>query len=129
MATDINAEIIKIAAEWVQRNERIFIREQARKRIGITRSLKRSMSHRVKTNGDTIEAYNQFLRRGRFVDMGVGKGVKVKQRSPKLKRRAKKWYSPAWYGRLNDLQGVVQTQMNEEALNIIRTATDGNQGR
>ncbi len=96
-------EIEDIAREWAKRNERILLREQNKMRIGRTQKLRRSMSSFTKRIGSNVETGNVFLR-----------------------RRAKKWYSPTFYGRLNALQGVVQAEVNEQIIKKIRGA-HGNQ--
>lgn len=82
--------------------------------------LKVSVRTSVETNGSTIIGKTFFLLHGRFRDMGTGSGGRGGNRNPA------KWYSPAYYGRLSALQGVVNVKVAETAsstvLNLLRNS-------
>lgn len=57
---------------------------------------------------------------GRIIRRGRNKSGQFSKSAPVKKgRKAKKWYSRAFYGQLNRLQGVVSASMVEQAVQII----------
>jgi hypothetical protein len=125
----INLETLDTLTEWMKRTEVIFHREITRLRIGETSQLDQSIEQEVKTNSETmLQGAFEFLMRGRFVDMGAGKGArKLETREGNRQllqrgkgRRPKKWYSRAFWGRLNDLQGIMGYRMMEAAIDSVK---------
>lgn len=137
----MNLEVSDIFINWMARTELIFNREMDRLNIGESRELRQSLKHQVMERSKAIlEGEIYFLVRGRFVDMGAGRGSRVietREGNSRLlagsRRRPKKWYSRAFYGRLNDLQGVLGYRMMESAVNSIKdpmkALSSGNIGR
>lgn len=124
----MNLEILQILTKWFARTEMVLRIEKRKLRVDKTYALERSLSSEIrqKTN-EILEGELNFLIRGRFVDMGAGKKanklesrdgngrlLKVKARKPKV------WYSKAWYGRINDLQGVLGYKMMESAIDSVK---------
>lgn len=125
----INLETLDVLTSWMKRTEVIFHREIARLRIGDTTNLDKSIEQEVRQRGQaTLEGAFEFLMRGRFVDMGAGKGArKLETREGNRMllqkgkgRRPKKWYSRAFWGRLNDLQGVLGYRMMESSIDAVK---------
>lgn len=125
----MNLETLQVFTQWMRRTELIFHREISRLRIGDTKDLDQSIEHDVKQRSQAmLEGAFEFLIRGRFVDMGAGRGARKletregnRQLLTKGKgRRPKKWYSRAFWGRLNDLQGVLGYRMMESAIDSVK---------
>lgn len=121
----MNSEVLKIVTEWFARTELVLKRRLIQERIGDTGALADSLRNEVhRRSGDLIAGEIEFLVRGRMVDMGAGRGSSNKIESRQTnrratgggRRRAKKWYSRAFWGRINDLQGILGYQLMEEAL-------------
>jgi hypothetical protein len=115
-----------IVQRWLKRTEEVLALEIERKRVKDTRALKQSVSTNFSEEGYMLRAQILFLTHGRFVDMGAGRRAKVQALS---KRKPKKWYSPAFYGRLNMLQGALGLQMMEETMSALKEIEDGGKGR
>lgn len=89
----------------------------------------------------TLEGAFEFLLRGLFVDMGAGRGsrkLETREGNRMLLQKGKsqwpkKWYSLAFWGRLNDLQGVLGYRMMESAIDSVKDPIEfrarGNVGR
>lgn len=120
----MNAEVLQLVTEWFARTELVLKRRLIQERIGDTGELAESLRNEVhRRAGDLIAGEIEFLVRGRMVDMGAGsKSNKIESRESNRRatgggrRRAKKWYSRAFWGRINDLQGVLGYTLMEEAL-------------
>lgn len=90
-------EIFQILTRWADRTEMVLNRERNRLKIGKTGDLDKSFKTRVfKQSQTTFEAQMDFLIRGRFVDMGVGRERKIESQesnrdllSPKKARKPK----------------------------------------
>lgn len=70
-----------------------------------------------------------FNTSGRFVDMGAGRGASITERRASRRgkyRKPKKWYSPAFYSRLNSLEGGLGFQIMEAATKNINSINNGN---
>lgn len=113
----------------MRRTEVIFHREITRLKIGETTQLDKSIEQEVqRKSAAMLEGAFEFLLRGRFVDMGAGKGAtKLETRegnrqllSKGKTRRPKKWYSRAFWGRLNDLQGVLGYKLMESSIDSVK---------
>lgn len=127
------ARIYTMANNWLNRTEEV-LREQLKKYdVGESDELMRSLKTEIttKTNME-IQMMLIMLRRGRFVDMGVGKGVPIERvkvartraRGSKRKRKPKKWYSKAWFGRLRDLNGAIQYTVETIAIQTVKEQLD-----
>ncbi|MFY0628680.1 MAG: hypothetical protein JXR07_20475 [Reichenbachiella sp.] len=113
---EANIRTLDIFQKWVSTTEEVFRSELSKRGIGITDQLLRSLKSSVTVMAEGyVKGEFQFLTRGRFVDMGAGRGRPTNQRGSKAKR----WYSPALYGRLNDLDGIIGYTIMEMAINTI----------
>lgn len=112
-----------LVGRWLKRTQDVLLEEIDRLEVKESGDLKRGLSAKVTERGEgIIHAEISFLTRGRFVDMGAGSGSKAKGLN---KRKAKKWYSPAFYGRLSYLQGALGYAIMEEASLAITSNIDG----
>lgn len=124
----MESEILQILTRWTERTNMILGLELKRKKVGESGTLDRSRKARTLTLSQTLfESQIDFLIRGRFVDMGAGRPRKIESRytngellNVHKARKPKKWYSRAYYGRLNDLQGVLGYQLMESAIQSIK---------
>lgn len=124
----MNLETLSVLTNWFKRTELILKREKTRMGIDDTKKLDRSMSHQVHQRAnDLLEGQLEFLVRGRFVDMGVGRGsnkIETREGNARLlggkRRKARKWYSRAFWGRLNDLQGILGYKLMESAIDSVK---------
>jgi hypothetical protein len=119
----------------MRRTQLIFHREITRLNIGETSQLDQSIEQEVNRKGETmLEGAFEFLMRGRFVDMGAGRGsrkLETREGNRMLLqkgkgRRPKKWYSRAFWGRLNDLQGILGYRMMEASIDSIKGPLEWN---
>lgn len=118
-------EMWDFAQRWNRATRRVLDREIMRKDVKDTEALQKSLEGTTAANGDKIIVEIGFLLRGRFVDMGVGNGRGMETRESNTKAlREKRWYSPAWYGRLNTLQGVVGIKVMEEVVDTFKQLED-----
>lgn len=116
-------EAEEIFRRWMERTEKVLISEIDAKDVKQTEALKKGLKHIIRKEGQgLIRGEILFLQRGRFVDMGAGRKKAIEAFEGKRKstgRKPKKWYSPAFYGRLNDLLGAIGIQFSEEAMEAI----------
>lgn len=95
--------------------------------MGITNSytLLNSFSSEIVTaaNGDIDKITFAFVFYGRFVDMGVGKGVPISLvGTPGIKRKPRKWYSPMFSSQVKALSEILaQKYSRKAALYIVET--------
>jgi hypothetical protein len=129
MSNQLN--ILKILTKWTERTDTILRLERKKAGIGETGALERSQQTAVMQKSEAVlESQLEFLIRGRFVDMGVGRGRSLESmRTNKAllsgrKRKKKMWYSRAYYARINDLQGVLGYQLMESAIRSIKDPLD-----
>lgn len=126
----MNPETLDILTRWTERTN--FLLRRQREVLGISNDgpLSKSQKYRVRQLSNAmLESETEFLVRGRFVDMGAGRrSSKIETRegnAKKLKvRRPKKWYSKTFWGRLNDLQGVLGYRLMEDAINSVKNQLD-----
>lgn len=123
------AESVKeLMKTWTRRTFEIFQSNQQKLQIGQSMDLYHSLKHKTrKTKADEIIGSFGFLERGRFSDMGVGKGTKFSQAGKSNRdsyskggRKPKKWYSRAFFGRLNALQGAIGFTFMERSISAIK---------
>lgn len=104
-----------VIERWEQKIERL--------KIGSTGQLVKSFQQHVQThaNGDPELITFTFEYYGKFVDMGVGRGVTVHQ-SEFTGRRAKPWYSKVFFSQLEKLKDILAEKYARKAqLSIITT--------
>ncbi len=131
----MNLEILDLLTRWTDRTLLILEREIERWRINDSGDLKRSLESEVrKKSAEILESQIEFLVRGRFVDMGAGRGQRangIESRagnralaSASAGRKPKRWYSRAFWGRLNDLQGALGYSLMESSIQTIKGQLD-----
>ena len=133
-------KFIEAELKWYDEYLREALRKNLlQKKIGITNELLGSLTGKVKAANDNSEGEFDlsFLTRGRFVDMGAGrgyhKGIKslttrkehiysLTARKEKLKRKPNKWYSKVAYGTLDRLAMRLVSNYEEEIINSVKSA-------
>lgn len=91
-----------------------------RLRIGHTSTLINSFTHHVVTqaNGDPERIEFVFEYYGRFVDMGVGRGVTIGEVEFSDRKR-KPWYSKTFFSQVKKLGEIISVKYSEKAKAII----------
>lgn len=136
----MNLNTLQVLTDWFKRTELVLRREKTRLKVDDTHELDKSLSHKVHQRAnDLLEGELEFLVRGRFQDMGAGRARKIETREGNREliagkpRKPKKWYSRAFWGRLNDLQGILGYRLMESAIDAIKDPIEqrsrGNIGR
>ncbi len=106
-----------------------------KKNIGVTGKLMQSLAYNIIRNaeGDVSKAQVMFNYYGRFVDMGVGKGVKIGDRKElnnvnsrvaeamQKHRRPKKWYSKQFWGEVIALSEVLGKHFGHVGLRTVES--------
>jgi hypothetical protein len=128
----MNPETLDILTRWTERTN--FLLRRQREVLGVNNDgpLSKSQKYKVRQLSDSmLESQTEFLVRGRFVDMGAGRrSTKIETRDGNARllkgkvRRPKKWYSKTFWGRLNDLQGVLGYKLMEDAINSVKNQLD-----
>lgn len=110
----IENELTVTISEWARYTIWALQQEIVKRKIGRTGALLRGFEHKIKTASDgSISGVTiGFMYHGKFVDMGVGKGIKLEdvkgnaekwraltseERRGIRRRRPNKWYSPTMY--------------------------------
>ncbi len=128
----------QVAREFEQIMRERFQKQQDNRGIGVTGALRSSFDApseiTLSGDGDVKRIEKGFERSGRFVDMGVGKGVSLSDvaedrslsaefRNP---RRPKKWYSPTFAAEAHSFAeifakyfGVQGISFNESSAGVI----------
>lgn len=131
MAVDKLNPVYELSAHWLSRTVEILQQQLKKHKIGVTDELYQTLKgEATRRSAAEIQLALYFLRRGKFVDMGVGKGVPIesvqksreRSRGSSRMRKAKKWYSKPWYGRLNDLNGVINFTISETVNGVVKEA-------
>ena len=135
--SNLSAERAQLISDWAR-----FAIERLQKnidkfKIGVTGSLKYSLLYALKSvaDGDIGSVQILFNYYGKFVDMGLGKGVKIESVSSnsemysaagKSHRKPKKWLSKTLYGEINQLQLLLLKNYSEQVPNIVRESIQQN---
>ncbi len=128
----LNLQTLEVLTSWTKRTEMILDRNIFLFKLIDSRDLQKSLRSRViKKSMDMLEAQLEFLVRGRFQDMGAGStSRKLESREGNAEllglktRKPRKWYSRAYYARINDLQGVMGFKLMEEAIDAVKEPLD-----
>lgn len=110
-------------------------------RIGVTGNLNRSIVRELKrTNGDVTSVLVKFAMYGRFVDMGVGNGLKAYERGSNkslksgarlgakvsyVNRKPKRWYNKVGRAQLYKLRELLEKEMQEAAVYNLKDGFGG----
>lgn len=131
----MNLETLQVLTDWFRRTEYVLDREIVRWKLQDTTELQRSLRQQVKQrSAEMLEGELEFLVRGRFQDMGAGRGSRrsgfeTRDGNRELlspsKRKPKRWYSRTFWGRINDLQGVLGYRMMESAIDSVKNPIEG----
>lgn len=120
----------KLVADWARIAIERLQEALSKKKIGITQDLFNSFKRElVSNNGDIGAVLIKFLMYGRFVDMGVGQGMKAYERKTNranfiaakayeadvsyTKRQAKRWYSKTKTAESFRLQELLMEELGE----------------
>lgn len=100
--------------------------------IGETRELINSFTMHIQAhaNGDTAKIEFAFNFYGKFVDMGVGKGVTITDAGmPYTSRRPKPWYSKTFLAEVKKLASIMAAKFAEQgAITILENINDRSGG-
>lgn len=115
------------------------LRKQLRKlKIGKTGALERGIARQlVLTNGDVTAVFLRFAMYGRFVDMGVGRGLKAYERQSNRTfatgakrygadvsyngRRPKRWFNKPKTAQIHRLRELLEAEMQSSAVRNMRS--------
>lgn len=109
-----------------------------RYKIGVTGELQRSFEKELKkANGDVDQVIFKFLVRGRFSDMGVGRGVSIGERvlqrrfdqyrgvdgraQNRQARRKKPWYTKTFYREVAKFRDLYQAQYGQQIAGLLES--------
>lgn len=124
MEADFENEAIAFFHKWLEDTVQVLKSEVDRLGVKDTEELHGSLRYLVlQVSQGHLGAEIHFLSRGRYVDMGAGRRAKVETlgRRKALKgRQPVRWYSPAFYARLNDLRGVLGIKLMEQAIQVVK---------
>ena len=101
-----NTNISLTVEAWAQITHDRWLQKIDTMHISNTYELVNSFIHQVisDSGGDPERIEYAFKYYGKFVDMGVGKGIKLADIGMReIKRRPKKWYSPVLYAEVKKL--------------------------
>jgi hypothetical protein len=97
-------------------------------RIGYTFDLENSIQYGIEQGSDKLPSAIEFsfMFYGKFVDMGVGNGVKLEDvKSGFHNRRPKKWYSKTFYGQTLKLSMILaQKYARIAAVNLVENLSN-----
>ena len=126
----------KLVDEWAKILITRWQRQLRKRGIGKSYELTNSFTHQIslQANGEVRRIDLEFLQRGRFVDMGVGKGTPialVKENARPLNRirgvktrRSKKWYSPTLGAETKKLAELLAEHYGIEGINRIEELSE-----
>jgi hypothetical protein len=138
----------QIADAWAKITIKIWKDKMAKLKIGNSKALMDSFIHEVisSSGGDLMKIEFAFNYYGKFVDMGVGKGVKIggvkegatsRRLEGKMignRRRPKKWYSRTFAAEVMRLTEIIRQEYMSKSVavimeNINDNALYGSKGR
>lgn len=119
---DDNLILSETAKAWAEIVLKIWEDKLTKLKVNTSYSLINSLLFHVITaaNGDPVMINFFFNYYGRFVDMGVGKGLPASGRGAvEFKRRAKPWFSRAFYSQVIKLSEVYSKKYAQKASFVI----------
>jgi hypothetical protein len=140
---ELKLDTASIAAEWAEIVLERFMAGLDKYKVGtqfgeLYNSFKKELE---KSNGDVAAVIFKFLKYGRFVDMGVGKGVSLGKRTinrqfevykdyrgktvGRLARKRKPWYSKTFYREVAILSKLFQEHIGDNVMRPIESALSG----
>lgn len=136
ITSNLSAERAKLISDWARFTIERLQRSIDKKKIGVSGSLRYSLLYDLKaaSEGDISAVNIAFNYYGKFVDMGVGAGVKIESvkgnadiyNAKGNARRPKKWLSKTLYAEVNQLQLLLGEKYSEQIPNIIRESIQQN---
>ena len=114
----MNEQTFDYVKSWAERTREILANNLNSLQVIESGELKASLRVRTDVIGSNIRVRFSFLAQGKYADMGAGKGQKANTK--KTLRKAKKWYSRAFFSRLGQLQMAVGRLQVEEITKKIR---------
>lgn len=133
-------EVKAYVSQWADYTDRLLLQMLRRYDVGVTEELYQSVRSKVYERSSALIGYDlTFLLRGRYRDMGAGRGRGKNALPAKLessttnreiirsrgKLKPAKWYSKPFYGRLNMLQGVIGMKLMEETIQVVKKPQKG----
>lgn len=116
--------------QWLDRTEGILIQQLQKQKIGITHALRNQLRKDLQVKGEGyLEGNITMLTRGRYIDMGVGRGQSLSGSTRgsfshledgRSGRKPKKWYSRTFFSRLYDLYGAIGYEIVEECIQTVK---------
>jgi len=125
-----NLDLKLTAEEWARITIERWENKIARLKIFRSGDLARSFEHHVivNANGNPELIQFAFLYYGKFVDMGVGNGVKYDDVEGS-NRRPKPWYSRTFFAEIEKLKEIWAEKYGLKAQMTIIDTVDENSGR
>ena len=122
-----NLELNETVEAWCNIVKRIWEDKIAKYRAYDSQSLVNSLMFHVINSADGNPALVNFFFNyyGRFVDLGVGKGVPAGSTSITTTRVAKPWYSRAFYSQVMRLSQIYAEKYSQKAAFAIVQNLDG----
>lgn len=114
----MNPEIPKLATEWTAKTVEALKTSINKLNIGSTGDLKSSIIGTASISGETVIIRLRMKLKGRFVDMGAGRSQPANTK--RTARKAKKFYSKTFYGRLSGLRGAISFQFVQETRRVLK---------
>ncbi len=108
----INQDTLSSVSGWAVRTRQILSDNIDRLKVIESGELKASLRVDTKISGTQIICSFKFMLKGKFVDMGAGRGRKANDK--KNRNKTKQWYCRAFYGRLSSLRGMIGYRLAEE---------------
>lgn len=140
---DLQLQTAQVASEWAAIVITRFMESMDKYHVdnqfgGLYNSFKNELE---RSGGDVAAVVFKFLKYGRFVDMGVGRGISLGRRMinrqmevykdyrgktvGKLGRKPKPWYSKTFYREVAILSKLFQEHIGESVLRPIESALSG----
>jgi len=126
--------MFEVVDEWASANVKALKTQIQKRNIGATHKLLASLAYNIvrASDGNVSKAQIMFNYYGRFVDMGVGRGVKIgdvkEVRSVHARalnalnaRRPKKWYSKPMAAGVNSLSELLAHHFGRQAVHTIES--------
>lgn len=122
------AERRQLIEDWARYTAERLQKSITRKKIGSSGALAYSQLYELSAaaGGDIGSVKHSFNYYGKFVDMGVGRGQKIESVKgngevwQRAGRKAKKWFSPTYYGQVSELRNLLAIKYGEQAANLIK---------
>jgi hypothetical protein len=115
-------DINKVVDDWAYYLYENWIDKLEKLKIGYSFDLESSIAYKILPGSSNLPSVEfSFLYYGKFVDMGVGKGVSIAYAKDKEDhgRQAKIWYSKEFYRQINKLKELLTKNYSLHASMVI----------